>query len=162
MFYQFQVNEQDRNFLKFLWREDGETIKPPLEYRMTVHLFGAVLSPGCASYGLKHLATLYEREHPSAAKFILEQFYVDDGLTSASTKKEAIHLINEARELCKIGGLRLHKFLSSHEDVLKTVPPSERADEIEQVDLGLQQSETQKALGIIWDLKSDILNFQSV
>ena len=56
MFHRFRVEEQDRNFLRFLWWEDGDTTRDILDYRMKVHLFGAASSPGCANYGLKHLA----------------------------------------------------------------------------------------------------------
>ena len=73
------MEEQDRNFLRFLWWEDGDTTRDILDYRMKVHLFGAASSPGCANYGLKHLAGQYEAEYPVAAKFINRHFYVDDG-----------------------------------------------------------------------------------
>ena len=44
MFLQVHVAPEHRNFLRFLWWEDGD-FKPPTEYRMKVHLFGAVSSP---------------------------------------------------------------------------------------------------------------------
>jgi len=34
--------------LHFLWWEDGDTSRPPTDFRMTVHLFGATSFPGCA------------------------------------------------------------------------------------------------------------------
>ena len=46
MFHQVRVAEQDRDLLRFLWWEDGDTSKEPIEFRMTVHLFGATSSPG--------------------------------------------------------------------------------------------------------------------
>lgn len=53
MFHQFKVNIEHRNFLRFLWWGDGGFDRSPEDYRMTVHLFGAVSSPGCANFGLK-------------------------------------------------------------------------------------------------------------
>lgn len=41
MFHQFKVLETHRNFLRFLWWEDGDTTKRQLEYKMNVHLFDA-------------------------------------------------------------------------------------------------------------------------
>ncbi|GFR64086.1 Gag-pol fusion polyprotein, partial [Elysia marginata] len=38
MFYQFNVDEQHRDFLRFLWFEDNKPEKGLVEYRMTVHL----------------------------------------------------------------------------------------------------------------------------
>ena len=53
MFHKFHVAEQHRNFLRFLWWEEGNPNNKLLEYRMKVHLFGATSSPGCANFGLK-------------------------------------------------------------------------------------------------------------
>lgn len=56
MFYQFRVSPEARNYLRFLWWEGGNLENEPREYQMTVHLFGAASSPGCANFGLKYLA----------------------------------------------------------------------------------------------------------
>ena len=83
MFHQFKVVEAHRNFLRFLWWEDGDVAKPPKEYRMTVHLFGAGSSPGCANYGLRKIADNHEGNLGSeAANFVRNDFYVDDRLKS--------------------------------------------------------------------------------
>ena len=42
MFYQFHVDEDDTNYLRFLWWKNGNLKNSPEQYRMTVHLFGAV------------------------------------------------------------------------------------------------------------------------
>ena len=47
MYYNFFVDEKDRDFLRFLWPVKDGSVK---EYRMTVHLFGAVSSPSVATY----------------------------------------------------------------------------------------------------------------
>ena len=52
MFHQVYVSEEDRDSLRFLWRDLDETKKPD-EYHMTVHVFGSVDSPCCASYALQ-------------------------------------------------------------------------------------------------------------
>lgn len=56
MFLQVHVAPEHRNFLRFLWWEDGDLDKSPIEYRMKVDLFGAVSSPGCANFALKRAA----------------------------------------------------------------------------------------------------------
>lgn len=75
---------------------------------MKVHLFGAASSPGCANYGLKYLDKKNSQRYPLGSQFIMKDFYVDDGVTSVESKEEAIQLAQEARELCAVGGLRLH------------------------------------------------------
>ena len=67
-----------------------------------VHLFGAVSSPGCANFGLKRAADDGEIEFgEAAANFVRNNFYVDDGLISVSSVKEAIDLLRNSRDLCK-------------------------------------------------------------
>eukprot|EP00064_Thunnus_orientalis_P024566 superscaffoldBa00010743_g24862 len=100
MFHQFHVQEDDRNYLRFLWWKDGDTNTQPQEYRMKVHLFGAVSSPGCANYGLKYLAKENSLSHPIGSQFITRDFYVDDGVTSTDTVEKAIQLAHKAREIC--------------------------------------------------------------
>ena len=84
MFHQFKVKEEDRDYLRFYWWENGDITKTPVQYRMTVHLFGAASSPGCANFGLKKTATDNDCEFGSdAVNFIRKDFYV--GLQSVAT-----------------------------------------------------------------------------
>ncbi|KAL0163339.1 hypothetical protein M9458_042735, partial [Cirrhinus mrigala] len=159
MFHQFQVKENDRNYLRFVWWKDGDMNSQPQAYRMTVHLFGAVSSPGCANYGLKHLAKENSSAYPAGSQFIARDFYVDDGVTSAETVKDAIRLAKEARELCAKGGLRLHKFVSNNSEVLKSIPASEHATDTKTKDLTFNETQTERALGIYWNVEKDSFTF---
>ena len=49
MFYQVRVPISQRNYLRFLWWPNGDLSSSIEEYRMTVHLFGAVSSPACSN-----------------------------------------------------------------------------------------------------------------
>ena len=129
MFHQFIVRKEDRDPLRFLWWEDNDFTRPPQEYRMKFHLFGAVSSPGCANFGLKRAATDGESEFGSAAaNFIRDDFYVDDGFTSVASKEEVIFLIDASKKICVKAGLKLHKFLSNSRDVLASITSTERAN----------------------------------
>ncbi|XP_070412225.1 uncharacterized protein [Nothobranchius furzeri] len=157
MFYQFSVTPEYRNYLKFLWWKGGDLEKEPQEYRMAVHLFGAASSPGCANFGLKHLARQHKASYPLASTFMEKNFYVDDGLVSIPSIDEAKKLISESQEFCKKGGLRLHKFNSNEEAALSCLDPSERAAKIEP--LGFDQTPSERALGIQWSIKDDTFSF---
>ena len=159
MFHQFKVQESDRNYLRFLWWKNGDLSMQPRVYRMTVHLFGAASSPGCANYGLKHLAKEYSLTYPVGAQFIARDFYVDDGVTSAETVEKAIQLAQEACHLCAEGGLRLHKFLSNNKAVLSSIPASEQATDTKAKDLVFSEMQTERALGIHWNLEKDCFTF---
>ena len=78
MYHQVGVNKSDRNFLRFLWWENGDVKRILTEYRMTVHLFGATSSPGCANFALKHTAEVFKDEYDDCtSSFIKHDFYVD-------------------------------------------------------------------------------------
>ncbi len=155
MFHQFHVVEADRDYLRFLWWRNGDFDSQPQPFRMRVHLFGASSSPGCANYGLKHLAREGEHLYPLGSQFIMQDFYMDDGVSSVESAEKAIKLAQEARQLCALGGLRLHKFVSNNKAVLETIPPSECAVDVTAVDLSLTDQPLERALGIYWHLEHD-------
>ena len=75
MFHQVKVNEEHRDYLRFLWWDQGDTTKDPEEYRMTVHLFGAGSSPGCTNLALKTTAEDNESDlEADAADFLHRNF----------------------------------------------------------------------------------------
>ncbi|KAK0136962.1 hypothetical protein N1851_026828 [Merluccius polli] len=159
MFHQLYVSLELRNYLWFLWWEGGDLEAEPQEYQMAVHLFGTASSPGCANFGLKYLARQHKEEHPSASAFVENNFYVDDGLISVPSVEEAKELIAEAQELCKRGGLRLHKFNSNERSVLNSVDATERAVTSEPLNLDLNAAPAERALCIQWSLEHDTFSF---
>lgn len=64
---------------------------------MTVHLFGAALSPSCANFALKTTADDNESKFENDAA----SFYVDDGLKCVRDPDEAINLIERTKKMCK-------------------------------------------------------------
>ena len=163
MFHQFRVNSEDRNYQRFLWWETENYWQTPIEMRMCVHRFGAASSPGCANFGLKHVADDHEAEFGSAAaNFIRRDFYVDDGLKSVSSPSQAIDIINKTKEMCTKGGLRLHKFISNSKRVIDEIPQEDRAKEIKDLDLLHDKLPVERALGIQWCVESDTFQFRII
>ncbi|RXN04513.1 hypothetical protein ROHU_033992 [Labeo rohita] len=160
MFHRFHVSAEDRDFLRFLWWENGNTEKEPKEYRMRVHIFGAASSPGCANYGMKYLAHKYEKDYPLAASFIHKNFYVDDGLVSVNSVEKANRLVKEAQEILANGNLRLHKFVSNSREVLSAIPESECASLAKYVDLNYSELPMQSVLGVKWNIETDAFLFK--
>jgi len=108
MFYQVVVPIEQRDFLRFLWWPNGELNAQLVEYRMTVHSFGAVPSPRCSNYALRKTADDNEEEHGSAvASTMRRNFYVDECLRSVSTETKAKEQIEGLRQACAKGGFRL-------------------------------------------------------
>jgi len=100
MFHQVHVNLEHRNFLRFLWWENGRIDTEPTEYRMTVHLIGATSSPGCANYALKKAASDYEDQcGREAGDFVKKNFYVAHGFKSVATPEAAISFGERYKEV---------------------------------------------------------------
>ena len=159
MFHQVRVNPEDRSALRFLWWPDGDLDLEPEEYMMTVHLFGAVSSPSCANFALKKTAADNQADFSSEAVRTVERnFYVDDCLKSVESEEDAIHLSGELSQLLKRGGFRLTKWLSNKRKVVESVPESDHAASVR--DLDFDRTLTERALGVRWHVTSDTFGFK--
>ena len=88
MFFQVKVKKEDQNFFCFLcW--PGEDLTPePQEYRVTLHLFRAGLSPRCFNLALERTAEDGEKEFEArAAETLKTNFHFGDALKSVATEK---------------------------------------------------------------------------
>ena len=157
MFLQFYVQKHQRDYLRFLWWDNGNTTQPPSHYRMTRHLFGAVSSMGCANIGLKGIATDYEHIYGvDAGDFIRDCFYVDDGLCSVATDEQAHSLIQRSVAMCKEGGIELAKFVSSSQNVLQSIDPALIAAKVK---VDFSEDINERSLGTHWHVNDDIFFF---
>ncbi|XP_063878734.1 uncharacterized protein LOC135110395 [Scylla paramamosain] len=161
MYHQVKVNPEHRDMLRFLWWENGDLNNKIAEYRMTAHLFGATSSPSVANFALKKAADDYGCGF-DAAKFVRNNFYVDDGLKSVATMDEGVTLIQQSKELCYKGGFNLHKFLSNNKAVLAAISPHERADGIKSLDFSKNEDTLpiERTLGVEWCIESDTFQFR--
>ena len=71
MFHQVQISKADCDFLRFHW----------WPYRMTMPLFGAVSSPGCAKFAIRRNAENQNHErHSDVISTVIRNFYAEDCL----------------------------------------------------------------------------------
>ena len=94
MFHQVKVNEEHRDYLHFLWWNQGDTPKDPAEYRMTVHLFGVGSSTWLSRPQLKTMKMISEL----MLQFLRRNSYVDDGLKSFKISIHHLHKKRSKRE----------------------------------------------------------------
>lgn len=157
MFHQVRMLPEDCDALRFLWW-DGDLHKPPEEYKMLVHIFGAKSSPCCSNKALKQTADDNEMKYgKEVADVVRRNFYVDDLLKSTSTVKQAIDLALKLIGLLQQGGFRLTKFLSNRREVLQAIPANERASPT--LDLDLDRLPINRTLGLSWDAETDEFYF---
>ena len=64
-----------------------------------------------------------------------KNFYVDDCLKSVQSEQDAVRLTGQLRGLLAKGGFRLTKWLSNSRRVIESVPTSERAGSVKNLDL---------------------------
>ena len=146
MFYQVLVPEEDRNYLGFLWWENGDLSLQPETFRMNVHLFGASSSPSIASFALQQTGRdNAQKFDASIIENIFNNFYVDDHLKSSNNEFELANQAKLTKELCAKGGFNLDKFVSNSKIVLGNVEAEENLERIV------------KVLGLDWDREQDKL-----
>ncbi|XP_053732091.1 uncharacterized protein LOC128765391 [Synchiropus splendidus] len=123
---------------------------------MCVHLFGASSTPSCASYALRRTAEDgKEWAAPEAVEAILNNFYVDDCLSTVSSDEHAVTLAKNLRNLCLSGGFHLSKWTSNSRALLTSIPEEDRVSGIQDLDLNKDQLPTERALGVQWCTNSD-------
>ncbi|XP_074653621.1 uncharacterized protein LOC141907778 [Tubulanus polymorphus] len=162
MFHQVRVTPEMKDALRFLWWSDCDLSKEPEEYRMQVHLFGASSSPSCSNFALRRSAFDNEDKYDkTTVNTVLQNFYVDDCLKSVCTEDDAIRLLNQLIELLHRSGFRLTQISSNSRRVIESVPESERANTLKDMDFGQQsQLPTERALGMLWHMETDKFLFK--
>ncbi|XP_071855378.1 uncharacterized protein [Apostichopus japonicus] len=161
MFYQFKVNPEQRNLLRFLWWSEGNFNGDPMEYRMTVHLFGAGSSPGCANFGLKQIALDYGSKFgEDVAGFVNRSFYVDDGLKSVDTVNRVVDLISRTKQMLHKGGVNFTKIKCNSKAVLQSIPEEDLAVASGHLDLSSNATHLDRVLGVQWCIESDEFQFK--
>jgi len=112
------------------------------------------ISLSVANFCLRKTAQLHQKEFDKEVKeTVKKDMYVDDMLKSTSTTEMAISLASQLQTLLKKGGFRLTKWYSNDQEVMATIPESERAKSV--VKLELEQLPTESALGLKWNIEED-------
>ena len=152
MFHRVACTAEDTDALRFLWWSEGMD-EPPIDHKMTVHLFGKADSPCIAAWALKRTATDNAVEFGKVCDIVTKNFYVDDCLFSVPTTEQAVRTSLQLMQLLQRGNFRLTKFVSNDKDVLAAIPAEERTVK----DLDLDKLPIERTLGLQWDTETDCL-----
>lgn len=150
MFRQVQVTKGDIDFQRIFWREKPEDLLQ--EFQLLTITYGMACSPYLAIRTIQQLASDEVKNFPEACKVALDDFYVDDLLTGASSIEEAKKLVTQVIELMKNGGFTIRKWASNKSSVLESLPPELRSSSRS---LQIEEDHVLKILGLIWDAKKD-------
>lgn len=119
MYNQVKLNEDQWDMLRIFWRENK--CDPLREYWLTVLTFRLKSSGYIAVRCVMQAAREAEERLHEASNAILNDFYMDDCATGASTEGEAIELAGKIDEILKGAGFTLCKWKSNSSAVLNAM-----------------------------------------
>ncbi|KAK3102963.1 hypothetical protein FSP39_015321 [Pinctada imbricata] len=157
MYLRINVAPKDRSCQRFLWRDLNQNKKPEV-YEFQSVVFGINSSPFQAQFVSQEHARKHENELPRAVETVLKSTYMDESLDSVETEEDGITLYNQLSDLWRRAGMYARKWLSNSKSVLKEVPETDRALE---VDLDGGYLPSVKTLGLVWSADPDQFSFNA-
>ncbi|XP_039303484.1 uncharacterized protein LOC120357383 [Solenopsis invicta] len=154
MFRQILVHSEDHNLQRILWR--CSTRDEVAEFCLTTVTYGLACAPFLAMRTLRQLADDEAESYPLGSRALREDAYMDDVLTGAPTKKEAIELRRQLTDLCMAGGFPLRKWSANESEILAEVPVEHR---MQQELRDWRPHETHGTLGLRWHPATDEFSF---
>ena len=142
------VVRQHQNSHRFSWR-DLRTHWALVVYSMTRVTFGHALYPSFPlhCYSTKAWEKKHEKDHPTAAREVIENMYVDDVFTGALEDDSAVKLRNELCNLFSKGGFQMKKWAYDKKVTMETKPLRDRAPTLVLPTELEKMSDSFKALG---------------
>ncbi|XP_048259935.1 uncharacterized protein LOC124119260 [Haliotis rufescens] len=159
MFHQIRLLPEDRNLLRFIWRE-MDTERDVSIYEWQVLPFGTTCSPCCATYAIQRLGTENKEEYPDVHQAVKDSFYVDNCLSGFPSVDKAREFISRLRHVMKSGGFNIRQWISNDPDVVKDLPSEARSETCE---LWLMQGNTEPhegTLGLQWQCEKDRITYK--
>src|SRR5699024_5754602 len=135
-----EVDEKDRDVLRFLWQDSKGRIQV---YRFCRVPFGLSCSPFLLFVVIQHHLQVMAKEFPEMAKFLMDKFYVDDLLAAAYSISKLKTIQAESKEIMARAGMNLTKWRTNVTELDRKWSP-EGKDAIE-------------PLGVKWSLRGDCL-----
>ena len=158
MFLRILLSPEDRRYHRFVYSPPGT--EECLEYENMSHVFGNRGSLTNAVTTVKLSAIRHETEQPLAADVVLRGSLVDDNLGSVMTIKEAKAVVGGLQKIYGDVGMHIHKWSSSHKEVLSDLSPDDLAGTVSLRDLSEENDGTlTKALGIVWSVNGDFFTY---
>ncbi len=159
MFHKISMPPQDRDYHRFLWRENPKD--PVRIYRWISHVFGNAGSPCVAISTVKTHAGARRLQFPLAADALIHSTLVDDSLVSLPDEDAALELLSQLRALLKEMGMNIKKVVSNSASVLASVPQEEISPSLSLQDFIPEPDALPvvKTLGVVYLAASDEYSF---
>ena len=156
MYRQILISESDQKLQKIFWR--AQTGQPIRAYQLTTVTYGTNSAPFLAMMTLRKLAADEKHNFPTAARIMLEDFYMDDLVSGAHTINEGKSSIAELNSCLSSGKFLLRKWSANEKRLLEDINSSQHNNEAPS--FIFKTENTPKTLGLRWDPKTDEFTFQ--
>ena len=174
-FLQIEINEADRNVLRFLWFDDVSKDNPSIvQLRWQRLAFGLRPAPSILGATIRKHISLFQEENPEVVN-VLSRLYADDLSCGTETVEEGLQIYNGSKEIMSKGGFNLRKWKTNDPSLLQQInalegksATEEHKNEATQVSeddqsftkyaVGLPNSDSNaKVLGVNWNTETDKL-----
>ncbi|XP_062538146.1 uncharacterized protein LOC134206445 [Armigeres subalbatus] len=151
MYRQVKIDPNQTRYQRIFWREQPKDPIKVLE--LSTVTYGTSSASFLAVRSMIQLARDESNTFPAAAEVILEDCYMDDVLSGASTLESAKQLRNDIEGLLKKGMFPIRKWCSNDDEVLEGVPYRDR-EQLVRIEEA-STIDTIRSLGILWNPRSD-------
>lgn len=149
MYRQVNIHKDDRKFQLILWRENPYL--PIQTYALNTVTYGTASAPFLAIRCLKEISNIFRNTYPLGSNIIANDFYVDDLLTGADDIETLSQIHREVTQILGSCGFKLSKWHSN----------CNNCENVELIKhLVFENSDSTRALGIIWKPDEDNLCFE--
>ena len=126
-FLNVEVNEEDRDCLRFLWMNDVlSDDREVIVYRFCRVVFGLNSSQFLLNATLRHHVSKYDDLDPEFVLKVLESFYVDDLVSGERSEEQALDLYQKTKCRMAEGGFNLRKWLINSKTLSDQIDLEER------------------------------------
>ncbi|XP_062704057.1 uncharacterized protein LOC134286461 [Aedes albopictus] len=157
MYRMIKMQPRDQKLQLILWRATPE--EPIQVFQLTTVTYGTASAPFLATRCLVQLAEEGQSTHPTAAKVVRKDFYVDDTITGVDSPAEGKAFVEEMVNLTDSAGMMLRKWNSNCGEVLSELQPHLRDDRVVFEMDSPPSIATVKTLGLVWCPSSDDFYF---
>ena len=166
MFLKVHVNEEDRKYLRFLFRPSKNEKVQVVECQRQI--FGSRCSPFIAMNTVRTTAEKMKDELPLGAQAITRDIIVDDVLCGSESIETLQMTIKQAEKILESIGMTCHKFAANHTRILSNVSSERLCKGMKIFEEGkdfenIEEDEKMKTLGVYWNPQEDEfhLNFEA-
>jgi hypothetical protein len=159
-FLQIEVDEGDRDVLRFIWVEDptANLLKFKI-FRWKRVVFGVTSSPFHLAAVIQHHLSLQDSEHPEVVRMLKWNCLVDDVIIGTENCVMGLKIAEEATEIAAKAGMPLRRWRTNDAELQESLAKLNQDERVEET---MEFNNDQmKVLGTGWHRASDCLTFST-